>query len=74
MLFAGPTIADESLLPFVESAAIAVAKLSESEGRSTGRSFGVSDPSECSPIGLNGRRNVPLLGFGSMNRESQIML
>ncbi len=74
VLFAGSAVADGFLLPFVESAAIAMAKLSESEGKSIGISFGVSDMSECSPIGFNGRRNVPLLGLGSMDRESQTIL
>lgn len=34
-------------------------------------SFGVS---ECRPIGFRGSRSVPLLGLGSMKRESHTML
>ena len=30
--------------------------------------------SECRPIGLSGRRRVPLLGFGFNPKESQTML
>jgi len=29
---------------------------------------------ECTPIGLSGRRSVPLFGLGTILRESQIML
>jgi hypothetical protein len=43
-------------------------------GGSLGASRAGAPSSEWSPTGFRGRRRVPLLGCGSIPRESQIML
>ena len=45
-----------------------------SGGRSAGGSSVFVYLSECSPTGLRGSRKVPLLEFGSIPSESQMML
>ena len=45
-----------------------------SGGKSIGESSSVGGRSECRPMGTSGRRRVPLLGIGSIPRESQTML
>jgi hypothetical protein len=43
-------------------------------GRSSGMSIFGAPLSECNPTGLNGSRNLPLFGLGSIPSESQMML
>ena len=74
VLFTDPVVRGEVSLTSVSLFPIALARLSPSEGRSTGVSSRVSASSECSPTGFSGRRSVPLLGLGLIERESQIIL